>query len=92
MCSQNINTRVSLTIHDALCSGRYFVDMKKMFSLISAVFWFLKINFIFCHLTDPRCFWRIVVCRLAAYLNRAHLGGRLAERDLDGERLMETKT
>ncbi|NP_001371877.1 vomeronasal receptor Vmn2r71 precursor [Mus musculus] len=29
-----------------------------MFSLIS-VFWFLKVNFIFCHLSDPRCFWRI---------------------------------
>uniref|UniRef100_A0A3B2W3M4 Vomeronasal 2, receptor 72 n=1 Tax=Mus musculus TaxID=10090 RepID=A0A3B2W3M4_MOUSE len=29
-----------------------------MFSLIS-VFWFLKISFIFCHLSDPKCFWRI---------------------------------
>uniref|UniRef100_A0A3B2WDB7 Vomeronasal 2, receptor 67 n=1 Tax=Mus musculus TaxID=10090 RepID=A0A3B2WDB7_MOUSE len=29
-----------------------------MFSLIS-VFWFLKISFMFCHLSDPKCFWRI---------------------------------
>ncbi|XP_028630513.1 vomeronasal type-2 receptor 116-like [Grammomys surdaster] len=29
-----------------------------MFSWIS-VFLFLKISFIFCHLSDPRCFWRI---------------------------------
>uniref|UniRef100_A0A8C6I2X2 Vomeronasal 2, receptor 68 n=1 Tax=Mus spicilegus TaxID=10103 RepID=A0A8C6I2X2_MUSSI len=29
-----------------------------MFSLIS-VFWFLKISFTFCHLSDPKCFWRI---------------------------------
>ncbi|XP_021051178.1 vomeronasal type-2 receptor 116-like [Mus pahari] len=32
--------------------------MKKMFFLIS-VFWFLKIFFSFCHLTDPKCLWRI---------------------------------
>uniref|UniRef100_A0A8C6I567 Vomeronasal 2, receptor 70 n=1 Tax=Mus spicilegus TaxID=10103 RepID=A0A8C6I567_MUSSI len=29
-----------------------------MFSL-NSVFWFLKISLIFCHLSDPRCFWRI---------------------------------
>jgi hypothetical protein len=60
MCSHNINTQVSvyLTVYDAFCSGRYLADMKHMFSLIS-VSWFLKISIIFCHLSDPRCFWRI---------------------------------
>uniref|UniRef100_A0A8C6I2V2 Vomeronasal 2, receptor 69 n=1 Tax=Mus spicilegus TaxID=10103 RepID=A0A8C6I2V2_MUSSI len=29
-----------------------------MFSLISVI-WFLKIKLIFCHLSDPKCFWRI---------------------------------
>uniref|UniRef100_A0A3B2WB08 Vomeronasal 2, receptor 73 n=1 Tax=Mus musculus TaxID=10090 RepID=A0A3B2WB08_MOUSE len=29
-----------------------------MFSLIF-IFWFLKISYIFCHLSNPRCFWRI---------------------------------
>uniref|UniRef100_A0A8C6I4Y8 Vomeronasal 2, receptor 73 n=1 Tax=Mus spicilegus TaxID=10103 RepID=A0A8C6I4Y8_MUSSI len=28
------------------------------FSLIF-IFWFLKISYIFCHLSNPRCFWRI---------------------------------
>ena len=32
--------------------------MAKMFSLI-VVFLVLKVSFLFCHLSDSKCFWRI---------------------------------
>ena len=60
MCSQNVNTRdsVYLNVCAAFCSGRYLADMKKIVSLITV--FFVSENFLyFCHLSDPRCFWRI---------------------------------
>lgn len=47
-----------LMVHAAFCSSTYLEDMAKIFFLI-VVFLLLKLSFLFCHLSDPRCFWRI---------------------------------
>ena len=47
-----------MMLHAAFCSGTYIDEMAKMFSLI-VFFLLLKLSFLFCSLSDPRCFWRI---------------------------------
>lgn len=47
-----------MMLHAAFCSRNYLDDMAEMFSLI-VFFLVLKLSFLFCYLSDPRCFWRI---------------------------------